>query len=101
MGRETRHGIDDWSITEALSNWNGESNTENFGYEIRKKKRKNANNTNNNNNNDDDDDDNNNNNNNNNKNNSNNNNNNKLLAYWEGIWRNMENMMGRLLQIPV
>ena len=39
MDREIRIGLDDWSITEALLNWNSEIKTEIVGYEIKKWKK--------------------------------------------------------------
>ena len=39
MDREIRLELHDWSITEALSTWNGENNTKSVGYEMKKMKK--------------------------------------------------------------
>ena len=39
MDREIRLELHDWSITEALSTWNGENNAKSVGYEMKKMKK--------------------------------------------------------------
>ena len=40
MDREIRLEIDDWCFTEALFTWNGQNNTENVGYKMKKKSKR-------------------------------------------------------------